>query len=416
MSFVNSIVKELDNEFAYIAADEQPDESFIDTGSYVLNGLLSGNLFGGMPGNSITGIAGEFQTGKTYFSLSIARNFLTKQKKAEVVFFDSEKNPILNGPALRARGIDASRFAVFPVATIQEFRTQVSKVCQAYTALEEKARMPLLLVLDSLGNLSTTKEIEDIKTGNDKRDMTRAQAIRGTFRALTLELGKLSIPMIVTNHTYQVIGSYFPETDMGGGEGLKYAASTIIFLSSAKERNSEKDVIGAVITVKNKKSRYVKPFNSVATLLNYETGVDQYYGLPELAVEAGLWKDVKKVGWVTEDSERVSFKNFANDPATWMNPARLAKINEYLQKKFKYGTDAPKEPTVADAIAADPTLQALQNQAVTKLTKIIKDVKEVVIDGEKKKRGRPAKKEVAGKAATPKKRGRPKGSRNKNGN
>lgn len=412
MSFVNSIVKELDNEFAYIASDEEPNETFIDTGSYVLNGLLSGNLFGGMPGNSITGIAGEFQTGKTYFSLSIARNFLTKIKKAEVIFFDSEKNPILNGPALRARGIDASRFAVFPVATIQEFRTQVSKVCTAYTALEEKARMPLLFILDSLGNLSTTKEIEDIKTGNDKRDMTRAQAIRGTFRALTLELGKLNIPMIVTNHTYQVIGSYFPETDMGGGEGLKYAASTIIFLSSAKERNSEKDVIGAVITVQNKKSRYIKPFNKVSTLLNYETGVDKYYGLPDLLVEAGLWKDVKKVGWVTEGNERVSFKNFANDPDTWITPERLAKVNEYLAKKFKYGTDVPKEPTEAEAIAADPTLQALQKQAV-KAVKDVLDVSKEVSTELKKKRGRP-KKEDSAKAATPKKRGR--GRPRKDGN
>lgn len=396
MGFTSNVIKELDNEFAYIAADEKADEVFYDSGSYALNALLSGSIFGGMPGNSITGIAGEFQTGKTYFSLSIAKNFQATSGKAEVIMFDSEKNPILNGPALNGRGIDAKRFGVLPVATIQEFRTQVSKINASYAYLDQKNRIPLLTILDSLGNLSTTKEIEDIREGNDKRDMTRAQAIRGTFRALTLEMGKLQIPMIVTNHTYQVIGSYFPETDMGGGEGLKYAASTIIFLSSAKDRNATtKEVTGAVITCTSKKSRYVKPFNKVQVLLNYETGIDRYYGLADLAVEAGLWKKAEK-GWTSENSERVSQKYIDADPTAWFKPELLKKIDEYVGKKFKYGTDAPKD-----------SAEAIIQETEEKLDQVIKDVKEVVV-GETKKRGRPR------KEAAPVKRGR--GRPKKNGN
>ena len=148
---------------------------------------------------------------------------------------------------LAERGIDPKRFVLIPVSTVQEFRNQATKICDNVDKVPLEARHPILLVLDSLGNLSTEKEVKDIIEGNDTRDMTRAQLIRGAFRVLALRLSKLQMPMIVTNHTYDVIGAYVPTKEMGGGSGLKYAASTIVYLSKSKDRDSDKNVVGNII-------------------------------------------------------------------------------------------------------------------------------------------------------------------------
>jgi len=116
---------------------------------------------------------------------------------------------------IRDRGIDPSRVAVMPVSTVEEFRHQAIKILDAYN--EEKEKKPMMLVLDSLGMLSTEKEMNDTSEGKTTRDMTRAQVIKATFRVLTLKLGAAGVPMIMTNHTYDVVGSMFPTKEMGGG-------------------------------------------------------------------------------------------------------------------------------------------------------------------------------------------------------
>ena len=112
-----------------------------------------------------------------------------------------------------------------------------------------------MFVLDSLGMLSTTKEVEDASAGKETRDMTRAQIVKSIFRILSLKLGQAQIPLIVTNHTYDVVGSYMPTKEMGGGSGLKYAASTIIYLSKSKEKDGT-EVVGNIIKCKTFKSRF----------------------------------------------------------------------------------------------------------------------------------------------------------------
>ena len=130
------------------------------------------------------------------------------------------------------RGIDPERMVILPVTTVQEFRTQSLKVLDSYLMKADKR--PMLMCLDSLGMLSTTKEVEDTSEGKETRDMTRAQVLKAAFRVLTLKLGKAKIPMVITNHTYDVVGSMFPTKEMGGGSGLKYAASSIVYLSKKK--------------------------------------------------------------------------------------------------------------------------------------------------------------------------------------
>ena len=122
-----------------------------------------------------------------------------------------------------------------------------------------------MFCLDSLGMLSTSKEVDDTEQGKDTRDMTRAQVVKSIFRVLTLKLGKANVPMLVTNHTYDVVGSYVPMKEMGGGSGLKYAASTIIYLSKKKEKDGT-EVIGNIIKCETKKSRFTKENVKIETL------------------------------------------------------------------------------------------------------------------------------------------------------
>ena len=278
-SFFADIIKEIDNDYAGVVSDGVAAgdvDNFIDTGSYILNALLSGSIFGGLPANKITALAGESSTGKTFFALSIVRSFLDSNPDAGVFYFESES--AISKAMIEERGIDSNRMYLVPVVTVQEFRTQALKVLDKYLQQPESERKPMLFVLDSLGMLSTTKEIEDSEAGKETRDMTRAQVVKSIFRVLTLKLGKANVPLIVTNHTYDVVGAYVPTKEMGGGSGLKYAASSIVFLSKSKEKDG-KEVIGNLIKCRAQKSRLTKENSLVTTRLYYdERGLDRYYG------------------------------------------------------------------------------------------------------------------------------------------
>ena len=208
-------------------------DSFVDTGSYVFNALLSGSLNGGLPKNKITAIAGESATGKTYFALGMCKQFLDDNPEILVIYFESES--AISKDMIEARGIDSNRIVIV-VVTVQEFRLQAISILDKYLETPEDKRPPMMMCLDSLGMLSTTKEIEDTAEGKETRDMTRGQVVKGAFRVLTLKLGRAGVPMIVTNHTYDVIGSMFPQKEMGGGSGLKYA----FLLSSTYLRKKKK--------------------------------------------------------------------------------------------------------------------------------------------------------------------------------
>ena len=288
--FLKNIIKDVGNEYASLVSDgvEAGDvDSFIDTGSYAFNALLSGSLHGGLPSNKITALAGESATGKTYFLMGIVKNFLDKDPDAGVIYFESES--ALTKQLIIDRGIDSKRMVIMPVTTVQEFRHQTLKVLDAYLLQNEADRKPLFLCLDSLGMLSTTKEVEDTAEGKETRDMTRAQVLKAAFRVLTLKLAKAKVPMVVTNHTYDVVGSMFPQKEMGGGSGLKYAASSIIYLTKKKEKDGT-EVVGNIIHCKNHKSRLTVENKVVDVRLTYNKGLDRYYGLLELAAKYEIFK------------------------------------------------------------------------------------------------------------------------------
>ena len=336
--FLKDIIKETGNEYAGLVSDgiDSADvTSFIDTGSYSFNALLSGTIYGGMPSNKITAIAGEAATGKTFFALGICKAFLDKDPEAGIIYFESES--AISKDMIEARGIDSKRMVIVPVATVQEFRSQSIKILDKYIEQTEKNRKPLMFVLDSLGMLSTTKEMEDTAAGKETRDMTRSQIVKSTFRVLTLKLGKANIPMIMTNHTYDVIGSMFPQKEMGGGSGLKYAASSIIYLSKRKDKEGT-EVVGNIIHCKNFKSRLTKENAMIDVKLTYKKGLDKYYGLIELGEEAGIFKKVS-TRYEMPDGSKVFGKNINDNPEKYFTKEVLDKIDEQAKRKFQYGSD-----------------------------------------------------------------------------
>ena len=338
MSYLKELAKVSGNEFANLVNDGifgGDVEQFIDTGSYVFNALLSGSIHGGLPANKITAIAGEAATGKTFFALGIVKSFLDKNKEAGVIYFESES--ALTRDLVEARGIDSKRMVIVPVATVQEFRHQSIKVIDKYIEQEESKRKPIMFVLDSLAMLSTTKEMTDTAEGKETRDMTRSQIVKAAFRVLTLKLGKAKVPMIMTNHTYDVIGSMFPQKEMGGGSGLKYAASNIVYLSKRKEKDG-KQVIGNVIHCKNYKSRLTKENAMIDVRLTYDKGLDKHYGLLDLAIKYDIFKSVSTRVELPDGSKQYA-KTINNEPAKFFTKDILNKIDEAAKREFLYGAE-----------------------------------------------------------------------------
>ena len=335
--YLKSLIGKINNPDAKLVSEglEGSDVTgFIDTGSYVLNALLSGSIYGGLPNNKISCLAGDPATGKTFYAIGIASQFLRDHKDGIVIYFDTEQ--AVTSDMFIERGIDPERIAVVPVATIEEFKTQSLKIVNDILEQPEEDRKPIFMVLDSLGMLSTEKEMNDSAEGKNVRDMTKAQQTKATFRVLTLKLGKAKIPMLLTNHTYQVIGAYVPTKELGGGIGLKYAASTILTLSKSKDK-TEDGVVGNFIKCTNYKNRFVKENTQVETRLNYTTGLSRYYGLTDLALKYNIFKKVS-TRIELPDGTKVFEKNIDEDPEKYFTKDILDKIDANVQKDFKYGS------------------------------------------------------------------------------
>ena len=333
MDFLKDIVKEIGDDFTQLAKDIDSTERYVDTGSYIFNGLVSGSIYGGVSGNKITAIAGESSTGKTFFSLAVVKNFLDSNPDGYCLYFDTEA--AVNKSLLESRGIDLNRVVVINVVTIEEFRSKALKAIDIYLKKDTEERKPCMFVLDSLGMLSTEKEITDALNDKQVRDMTKSQLVKGAFRMLTLKLGQANVPLIVTNHTYDVIGAYVPTKEMGGGSGLKYAASTIIYLSKKKEKDG-KEVIGNIIKAKTHKSRLSKENKQVEIRLYYdERGLDKYYGLLELGEIGGLWKNV--AGRYEMGGKKIYAKQILSNPEEYFTPEVMQALDEIAQKEFSYG-------------------------------------------------------------------------------
>jgi RecA/RadA recombinase len=271
-------------------------DEWIPTGNYLLNAQISGSLFGGIPNTRSFGLMGDPGTGKSFVCLNVVRE--AQKKGYDVVYCDTE-GAIDKTGALKF-GIDANRLRYQPIKTVSQFQTFVANLVDMVNKARAKGESPkILLILDSLGMLSTDKELADAMRGHNAADMgAKAKELRKLFRVITLDLTAAKIPLICTNHVYTG-GGFMPTKESSGGDGPIFAMSVISFLSKAQlKEGSSTTKTGIVVTSNLKKSRFTVP-EQVKFHISFANGMNPYVGLQDYVtwdacgVERGKLEEVK---------------------------------------------------------------------------------------------------------------------------
>ena len=283
ISQLSGLISKISDETEVIIGGDD-EGGFISTGIYILNALLSKSILdGGIADDRITIFAGEPNTGKSYVLYNIARN---AQKRGDfILFIDTEHS--VSKASLKSFGVDTSddKLTLLSSNKVEDLKFFLTKFLDGLKEQKkEGCEIPkILILLDSIGQLASSKEIEDAMEGKNKADMTRAKAIKQMFRIINSDLGYLGIPMVATNHTYQDTSAFFPVPVMSGGKGSEYSASTIVFLSIAKLKTGREDDMdlnstGVVVTAQAKKNRLAKP-KKVKFEIDHSFGTNPYKGL-----------------------------------------------------------------------------------------------------------------------------------------
>jgi len=253
-------------------------DEWIPTGNYLLNAQLSGSLFGGIPNTRSLGLMGDPGTGKSFVCLNVARE--AQKKGYDVVYCDTEG--AIDKTTADKFGIDPYKVRYQPIKTVTEFQTFVSNLIGLVKKAKDNGNNPkIMLILDSLGMLSTDKELADAVAGKNAADMgAKAKELRKLFRVITLDLTAARIPLICTNHVYTG-GGYIPTKESSGGDGSIFAMSVISFLSKAqlKEGNSTTKT-GIIVTSNLRKSRFTIP-ELVKFHISFMNGMNPYVGLQD---------------------------------------------------------------------------------------------------------------------------------------
>lgn len=291
-SKLSSLIENISKKTSIIIDNnDSKNQTFIDSGIYILNALLSKNILkGGIPKNRITILAGPPQCGKSYLCYNFARN--AQKEGYNIIYIDTEY--AIEKDELERFGvdIDPERLLLIRNNKIEDLKILLTQVLDELKQQKQKGINigKTLIILDSIGQLASNKEIEDALEGKNKADMSRAKAIKSLFRIICSDLGYLSIPLVCTNHIYMT-QDLFPQMIMGGGEGAMYSASTVIYMTIAKLKTGEeetdhtkyvKDIgqSGIVVTAKSRKNRMAKPM-MIKFEINHAEGTNPYKGLEE---------------------------------------------------------------------------------------------------------------------------------------
>jgi len=285
-SKIGSLIDDIAKKTPILIEKEAKDVERISTGVYILNACMSGSIWGGVKGDAITVFAGPEASGKTFISLNVARE---AQKKGYGIIYIDTENSIDRGD-LTKYGIDNSldKFVLVKTNKVEDINITLSQLLDELKERKLKGEDidKVMIVLDSLAQMASNKEKEDLVSGKLKQDMTKAKAIGSFFRSITIDLGYLNIPMVVNNQTYKTM-DLFPQEIMKGGKSLYYSASNITFLGKAKLKTGDEDAYdlqsGIVVTAKGMKNRQAKP-KKVKFEISFEKGCNPYVGLDMFCV------------------------------------------------------------------------------------------------------------------------------------
>lgn len=341
--FFKNYAKEMKNELATIVGEQGmigDCEEFLDTGSYMLNAIMSADLFKGIPKNKTIAIASDSGIGKSFFCVSIAKEFQKNFPTGYVVYYETEN--AFTTKMFAERGIDLDHLLYVPIGTVEQFRHESTGWVNKYNNLPEKEKVPFIMILDSIGNLSSEKEYEDALTGANKTDMTKARITKSALRTLKMELSKANAPLIMTNHVYSEIGSMYPQEVMTGGKGPMFLSDVVLFLSKRKDKDGTVQV-GNFIKARARKSRFTRENSMVEIYLSFKSGINKYHGLLPFAEKAGVYK---KIGnrYEVSDGRKLYEKQIMENPQEFFTQEVLEKINEYIHEEFSYGGHTEELP------------------------------------------------------------------------
>jgi RecA/RadA recombinase len=306
-------------------------KDMISTAVPIVNVALSGSLDGGLtPG--LTMWAGPSKHFKTAFSLLMAKSYLEKYPDSALLFYDSEFGTPQS--YFTSFGIDTERVLHTPLTDIEQLKFDVMT---QLTQLERGDK--LIIIIDSIGNLASKKEVDDALDGKSVADMSRAKQIKSLFRMVTPHLTMKDIPMIVVNHTYKEIGM-FPKDIVGGGTGSYYSADNIFIIGRQQEKEGT-EVIGYNFIINVEKSRYVKEKSKIPVTVSFDGGISKWSGLLDIALESGHvikpsngW--YSKVNKETGEIEDKKFRIKETDTKTFWLPIITSKsFRDFVENKYK---------------------------------------------------------------------------------
>jgi len=318
-------------------------DEWFDTGCMVLNSIISGSLYRGIPKGRITGFAGPSMCGKTYIINKILGK--AQQKGLVPVVFDTEM-AVDDGNAA-AVGLDPENTKYVPVNTIEDCRNQLVALLDGVEAAGMNGKF--IISIDSLGNLASEKEVQDAEKGKAAMDMgMRAKSLKSMMRLLTYKAARTGTTILFANHTYDDPAAMFPSLvkSQAGGKGPVYLASVLIQLASKSEKQDNandademlpeaKKYSGTTLRALTVKNRFVPPFLEAEMYLNFKTGLDKYAGLKDVAVNHGVI-DQNGATYAMGDSKLGYYKNWRKDEKLW-EESILPKLEEVLQEKYCYG-------------------------------------------------------------------------------
>ena len=306
------------------------NKDMITTGVPMVNVALSGKLDGGLtPG--LTMWAGPSKHFKTAFSLLMAKSYMDKYQDAVLLFYDSEFGTPIK--YFETFGIDMDRVLHTPLTDIEQLKFDIMQQFQGVDRGDK-----LIVILDSIGNLASKKEVDDALEGKSVADMSRAKQVKSLFRMITPHLNLKDIPMIVVNHTYKEIGLY-PKDIVGGGTGSYYSADNIFIIGRQQEKEGT-EIVGYNFIINVEKSRYVKEKSKIPVSVSFDGGISKWSGLLDIALESGHVSKPSN-GWyakVDRSTGEIGEKHRLNDTETeefWNDILSDEDFKEYVRKKYE---------------------------------------------------------------------------------
>ena len=305
------------------------DKDMVPTDVPMINVALSGKLDGGIiPG--LTMWAGPSKHFKTAFSLLMAKAYMDKYPEAVLLFYDSEFGTPIK--YFETFGIEMERVLHTPLTDIEQLKFDIMQQLQEINRGDK-----LMIILDSIGNLASKKEVDDALDGKSVADMSRAKQVKSLFRMVTPHLNLKDISMVVVNHTYKEIGM-FPKDIVGGGTGSYYSADNIFILGRQQEKTGT-EITGYNFIINVEKSRYTREKSKIPISVSFDGGIQKYSGLVDIAIEGGFLSKPSP-GWYAkvdqktgEIGDKVRFEATQTDD--FMLPLlKDEKFKEYVNQKY----------------------------------------------------------------------------------